>query len=154
MIDFEKYRKVIKDSKTSLSKDKVHLLLNTVQTELVEFEKNAGRVINVGKVYRPDTIEKHDVITSYVCGTIHPCIIYDVDETYVYAVSCTSTPSDHVVYKFEYSRIFKGKYLTNTIIRMTKQQALDSFVGIMDNIDEAAIAFAAVKELYKYLFKL
>lgn len=150
MINFDKYKKQIKTKKL-WSKDDLYSLVNQIKEDLVTAEKDNGRVINMGKVYKPETLQKYDIITSFVCGTAHPCIVYRVDDKYVYAICMSTTEAPHNIHKFEQSRMFKC-WLTNSVIRNTKEQALTKFVGLFDNITEADVAFEKVKLLYKDLF--
>lgn len=153
MIDFEKIKDTIK-GKATFTQKQVFDLLNKVKQELVNGLEGSGRVINIGKVYKPQSIQKYDVITNFVCNSVHPCLVYWADEIYVYSVSMTTTEAPHNIHKFNGSRLFPSSYLTNTIIRSLKEDALQQFVGIFDNKDEADVGFAKVKLLYKDIFNL
>lgn len=153
MINFQKYQEKLKQEPV-ISKKFFKNILDNIQTEYVRDATDNGCVINVGKVYKPPYIQKYDVITASVCGSLHPCIVIAVKEGYVYSVCLSTTKADHNTFTFERSRLFKGSYMTNTIIRHTPENALSHFVGIFDNIPEAEQGFAVLKEIYKGIFEI
>ena len=153
MINFDNIRDSVK-KKPSISKEHFLGIINKMQQEIsVEMQKE-GRIMNIGKVYRPKAISKYDLISSIICGLIHPCIVIKATKDYVYSVSLSSTEGQHNVYTIQNSRMFEGKFVTNTVIRTTQEEAISRFMGIFDNRKEADKAFAIVRNFYKDLFKL
>lgn len=138
--------------KPAVSKDYFLGVLNKVEQMYTNEMANKDRVINVGKIYKPLDIKRYDIVTNMVCNQPHPCIVYKVTEQYVYTISFSTTDAPHNVYKLAKSRIFGTSWLTNTVVRMSHEDAVARFVGIMDNKKEADAGFAAIKKLYKDIF--
>ena len=111
--------------------------------------ENAGKAITIGKVYKPESIKKYDIFTTMVCNSPHPIICFKVDTEFVYGVSMTSTIKVHNIFEIQKSRFFKGKFITNTVIKMKKEDALENFVGVYDTKKEADEFFKVLRNFYK-----
>ncbi len=153
MLNFAKYRDVAKE-KPVIGKMEFVQIITAIENEYKNEMMKEGRFINIGKVYRPKELARYDIITSMVCGSAHPCMIYKIDDIYVYGVCFSSSEAAHNIYEFKKSRIFSNSYMTNTLVRQTKEEALAHFVGIFDNRIEADLAFTKLKNFYKDVFKL
>lgn len=103
--------------------------------------------------YKPlDGIKRYDIVVHELYGK-HPCIVFKTDAKYAYLVGLTSTKSDHIIYKIAESRFYKEKFMTNSVIRMSKTEAMTNFAGVFDNRIEADKGFAQLKIFYNNLFR-
>jgi hypothetical protein len=155
MIDWQKYRKLTHDKKDGkISKSFVYDILGKIENDLIHEAENEHRVINVGKIYKPDQLAKYDVVTTMVCNSPHPAIVFELDDAFAYVMACSSTEGPHVIHTFKESRLFRNTFATNTIVRLPRKTALNNFVGIFDSVKEADIVFAKLTDLYANLFKI
>lgn len=150
-MNFEKLRAEFKE-KQFVKKEDVFNLINNFQTKLKDVASGNNCVVTVGKVYRPKQLKKYDLISAMVYSCPHPCIIFKTDENYVYAFGITSTLNNNVVCEIKDSRFFEGKYLTNTIVKVSTKEALNNFVGVFDNTQLAEAMFSVIKQEYNNIF--
>ena len=152
-MNFKDYKNQISNCQ-NFSKAWVNSLLDKMDSDYRQDLADCNKVVNVGKIFKPIEIKKYDIITSIVHNSPHPCLIFKIDSDFVYAISFTTTQHCRVVYEIKESRFFNGSFVTNTIVKLTKEEALKSFVGVFDNKKEANHIISLVKDFYKNLFNL
>jgi hypothetical protein len=130
---------------------------DTAINRMKEFTEIMGASIVVDGISAkaPNKVEEvrvGDVISYHIARSPHPCLIFKIDEEedicYA-AVMSTKHDKPHSVYPIEKSRIFKGSCISNTIIAVNKEQAIDSWLCIFDSPEELKECVKKLKLLYK-----
>lgn len=145
MKDFDRYRKMV-DNTPAISKENFLNIINALERQM----------LGIAPVFKaPQQLQRYDVISCDIGNDVmHPCIVYRIDEKYVYVLMLSSSEGTHNITSLKNSRILEGSFMTNTVIRLGKEEAKMKFLAIYDNRKEADRAFALVKQFYKNLFKL
>lgn len=130
--------------KGSWTKDE---LINKIEkkAEWAEKEEGNGRV---------EELEINDFFAYNICAVPHPCVIFAMDEATVWGIITSSNGEGcHNIAEIEGSRLLKGGWWTNTIIRQTREMAVKHWLGIFDNPPDVKRAVKLLNEYYKKLLK-
>lgn len=140
-------------AKDHVKKDYVIALLNKADAHIKNELGKTGNVVNVGKLYKPIEIKKFDIVTAMVYNCPHPCLVYKVVGDKVYAFGMTTKVNESGVFTFQQSRFFENNTLTNTLVTLTKEEAIKNFAGVFDNRRAANQGFKTIEDFYKQLLK-
>ena len=150
MFDFQKIRDEFK-GKTFVKREEVLRLIQSFETSIKQKAAQDGNIITIGKIYKPSTIRRYDVVVAMVFNCPHPCLVYHTDAHYIYAIGLTSKQNNNCIYEITQSRFFNKRFATFTTIRLTHEQALNQFACVFDNENEADAIFLELKTIYNNL---
>lgn len=137
-------------SKTNIPRQYFLDILTSCEKEL---NTQDPEIVTYGKVFKPETIKRYDVVMAMVHNCPHPCVVHKVRNGFVYALGLTTKEGIHNIIKVEGSRYFSNNYFSHTIVVLTEEQAIKKFVGVFDNKAVAREAFKLTELFYQKIFK-
>ena len=111
--------------------------------------------VNDSISYKPETIEKGDIISTIPNGLVHPAVVIKVDKIkkIVYALPVTNDLNFLGNITEVKSRFITGS-LTISLQILTIEDALKYWKGTIGNTVECNKLIRAFKSYYKYTFKI
>lgn len=116
---------------------------NWSKNEVATLVNSLKKVNTAGAVFTE--IKVGDIIPSLQ----HPCLIFKVTNTHVYAVILTTESTCSGILGKCTSRFFRESYYTHTIISLIKEEAIKIAFSIYDNASEVRKIKSALKAYYK-----
>ena len=136
--------KISKSNTNSFSKEQVFGFLNQCTIEVTA----TNNVIIAGKVFKPVSIKRYDLLYAHAGAIPHPCVVIRIRDNNVYCLPITSQPGKQNIKSIERSRFFEKNYFYNNIIVLSTEEAMKSFVGVFDSKKEVDEAVRNMKEFY------